>query len=65
MLASRGRFFATLWVLDANAQARRFYEAMGFELDGATKEVNLGAPLKAVRYRKKLKDAEQEVGGEA
>ncbi len=65
MLVSRGRSFATLWVLDANAQARRFYEAMGFELDGATKEVNLGAPLKAVRYHKKLKDAEQQVGGDA
>jgi ribosomal protein S18 acetylase RimI-like enzyme len=65
MLISRGRSFATLWVLDANARARRFYEAMGFELDGATKEVNFGAPLKAVRYHKKLKDAEQQVGGDA
>ena len=60
MLASRGCSVATLWVLEANGQARRFYEAMGFETDGATKEVELGAPLKAVRYRKKLKDAEPE-----
>ena len=65
MLVSRGRSFAILWVLDANAQARQFYEAMGFELDGATKEVNLGALLKAVRYHKKLKDAKQQVRGDA
>jgi ribosomal protein S18 acetylase RimI-like enzyme len=65
MLVSRGRSFATLWVLDANAQARRFYEAMGFELDGVTKQVSLGASLKAIRYCKKLKDAEQRVGGDA
>jgi ribosomal protein S18 acetylase RimI-like enzyme len=58
MLASRGRSAATLWVLAANNQARRFYEAMGFEIDGVTKQVNLGAPLAAVRYRKELKDAE-------
>jgi ABC-type sugar transport system substrate-binding protein len=39
-------------------QARRFYEAMGYEADGATKQVDLGAPFAAVRYRKSLKDAE-------
>jgi len=59
MLASRGYFIVTLWVLVANNQARRFYEAMGFQTDGATKEVQLGIPLTAVRYRKKLKIAEQ------
>lgn len=51
MLASRGCSFVTLWVLEANGQARRFYEAVGFETDGATKQ-------KAIRYRKKLKDTE-------
>ena len=65
MLVSRGRSFATLWVLEANDQTRRFYEAMGFETDGATKQLNLGAPLTAVRYRKKLKDAEPSVPGDA
>jgi len=59
MLASRGFSVATLWVLEANDQARRFYEAVGFEPDGATKEVKLGAPLTAIRYRKKLEIAEQ------
>ncbi len=58
MLASRGYSVATLWVLEANDQARRFYEAMGFRVDGASKILNLGAPLKAVRYRKELSDAE-------
>jgi ribosomal protein S18 acetylase RimI-like enzyme len=58
ILALRGRSVATLWVLEANEQARRFYEAVGFRTDGATKEVQLGAPLSAVRYCKKLKEAE-------
>jgi len=58
LLASRGRSVVTLWVLEANAQARRFYEAMGYDVDGATKQVTLGAPLTAVRYRKSLKGAE-------
>ena len=59
MLASQGFSVATLWVLEANDQARRFFEAVGFETDGATREVKLGALLSAVRYRKKLKIAEQ------
>ena len=61
-LKSRGYEEATLWVLDENSDARRFYEALGFAPDGATKEVNLGEPLKAVRYRKRLKAAEQGAG---
>lgn len=58
ILKSRGYTQATLWVFEENEQARRFYEAMGFETDGALKTLNPGAPLKAVRYRKTLKDAE-------
>lgn len=54
VLRSRGYEEATLWVLEGNEQARGFYEAMGFQLDGGTKEVELGIPLKAIRYRKKL-----------
>lgn len=57
MLSARGRSFATLWVLEANDQARRFYESMGFTTDGATKNVNLSDQLTAVRYRKRLKNA--------
>jgi ribosomal protein S18 acetylase RimI-like enzyme len=63
MLVSRGCSFATLWVLEANDQARRFYEAMGFATDGETKQVELGAPLTAIRYRKELKSVAPTVGG--
>lgn len=55
LLASRGCTIVTLWVLEANNRARRFYEAMGFSPDGTTKEVHLGASLKALRYRKTLR----------
>jgi ribosomal protein S18 acetylase RimI-like enzyme len=46
----------TLWVLEANMQARRFYEAHGFEADGASQvDANLtGTPLHLVRYRRLL-----------
>ena len=54
MLASRGYEEAVLWVLEGNETARRFYEAMGFALDGESTEVDWGTPLKAVRYRKVL-----------
>lgn len=43
-----------LWVLEVNQDARRFYEAMGFRLDGMFKMVELGKPLKAVRYAKAM-----------
>ena len=54
MLKSRGYEIAVLWVLEGNQQARQFYEAMGFTLDGGFKDINWGTPLKAVRYRKAL-----------
>jgi ribosomal protein S18 acetylase RimI-like enzyme len=54
ILKSRGYEDAVLWVLDGNQQARRFYEAMGFRLDGESKNVDWETPLKAVRYRKAL-----------
>jgi ribosomal protein S18 acetylase RimI-like enzyme len=57
MLQARGYTLATLWVLEGNQQARRFYEAMGFETDGASRLHNLGAPLKAIRYRKCCADS--------
>ncbi len=47
-----GHRAATLWVLDANARARRFYEAAGWRLDGAVKhDMVLGAVLTELRYR--------------
>ena len=54
LLASRGFKIVTLWVLEANNRARRFYEAMDFKIDGSNKELSLGIPLKAIRYRKTL-----------
>jgi GNAT superfamily N-acetyltransferase len=49
---------ATLWVLGDNPRARRFYEAAGWALDGATKqEVHLGVEVTEVRYRKRLPDS--------
>jgi ribosomal protein S18 acetylase RimI-like enzyme len=46
----------TLWVLEANMQARRFYEAHGFAADGARQsDLKLtGAPLQLLRYRRQL-----------
>ncbi len=48
----RGYAVATLWVLDTNERARRFYEAAGWWPDGATKEDQRpGGVLHEVRYR--------------
>jgi ribosomal protein S18 acetylase RimI-like enzyme len=57
LLRAQGYVQATLWVFEGNEAARRFYEAMGFVPDGADKMLELGAPLRAVRYHKKLGDA--------
>jgi hypothetical protein len=59
ILRARGYRSATLWVFAGNEQGRRFYEAMGYRADGATKILTPGAPLEAVRYRRELGDAEQ------
>jgi ribosomal protein S18 acetylase RimI-like enzyme len=46
---------ATLWVLDSNERARRFYDRAGFAPDGATKSDTMaGAPITEVRYRRPL-----------
>jgi hypothetical protein len=46
---------ATLWVLDSNARARRFYEAGGWRADGAQKiEESWGFPITQVRYKRSL-----------
>lgn len=51
-LRDGGHREATLWVLDANARARRFYEAAGWRVDGAIKRDTIaGAPITMVRYR--------------
>ncbi len=46
---------ATLWVLDDNARARRFYEQAGWKPDGRSKlEERLGVSALEVRYYKRL-----------
>jgi GNAT superfamily N-acetyltransferase len=49
---------ATLWVLEDNPRARRFYERAGWELDGARKsEERWGVSAPEVRYRRRLTSA--------
>ena len=46
---------ATLWVLEDNPRARRFYEREGWQLDGASRsEEFLGVEVAEVRYRRSL-----------
>jgi len=46
---------ATLWVLDTNAGPRRFYEALGWMVDGSRKPIEIGGrTLEEVRYRRVL-----------
>jgi ribosomal protein S18 acetylase RimI-like enzyme len=53
--AERGAPALRLWVLAANARARRFYERAGFAADGAEQSEDYdGAPLPEVRYARLL-----------
>lgn len=49
-----GRLLIAVWVFEDNSEARRFYETMGFHTDGVFKTVELGKPLKVIRYTKTL-----------
>jgi RimJ/RimL family protein N-acetyltransferase len=42
----------TLWVLEENINARRFYEKIGFKHDGTVKEISIGKKLYEYRYEK-------------
>ena len=54
-LRQAGFTVATLWVLDTNERARRFYEAGAWVPDGATKQDDRrGFPVTEVRYRREL-----------
>lgn len=44
----------TIWVLNDNLRAKRFYERNGFKLDGNSKEIKIGIKLLEVRYSKKI-----------
>jgi GNAT superfamily N-acetyltransferase len=52
-LGEAGYAQATLWVLETNTRARRFYAAAGWRPDGAVKvDATRGFPLPEVRYRR-------------
>jgi GNAT superfamily N-acetyltransferase len=54
-LAAAGYSQATLWVLESNVRARRFYAQAGWSEDGAVKQDDrLGFPMIEVRYRRRL-----------
>jgi ribosomal protein S18 acetylase RimI-like enzyme len=42
----------SLWVLEENVHARRFYEKVGFNHDSTVKEITIGKKLKEYRYVK-------------
>ncbi len=49
-LKKRGYKSVSLWVLEQNNRARKFYEKQGFKHDGTKKEIEAGAKLTVVRY---------------
>lgn len=54
-MASAGFASATLWVLDSNARARRFYESAAWTPDGEERIEQLpGFAVREVRYRRAL-----------
>jgi len=54
-LAASGYSQATLWVLDTNSRARRFYERCGWTQDGAARHYDgYSFPMAEIRYRKHL-----------
>ena len=60
-MRAAGFLAAVLWVLDANDQARRFYERFGWRPDGTVKEETLwGATVREARYRIELDGAGSE-----
>jgi GNAT superfamily N-acetyltransferase len=58
-LKDSGFSSATLWVLEGNDRARRFYEAGAWFADGAVKQDELrGFIMNEVRYRRRLSGSE-------
>ena len=54
-LVDRGFSAATLWVLESNGQARRFYERAGWRFDGTTTSERVDCEMRpTVRYRTAL-----------
>jgi ribosomal protein S18 acetylase RimI-like enzyme len=42
----------TLWVVEANARARRFYEKLGWQEDGVVKALTFAPGVRELRYRR-------------
>jgi len=53
-LKSREFTKISLWVLEENTNARRFYKKIGFQHDGTIKELNIGKQLNEYRYMKNI-----------
>lgn len=53
--ARRGAHAVTLWALEGNLRATRFYERMGMHRDGEKVETVEGARLRHIRYRVDLR----------
>lgn len=53
-MKAKGYGKVSLWVLEDNINARKFYEKLGFICDGMIKELNLGKQLNEIRYVKVL-----------
>jgi L-amino acid N-acyltransferase YncA len=52
-LRKRGFAPLVLWVIEANARGRRFYEGAGWHPDGARKPIDFdGVPVDEIRYRR-------------
>lgn len=51
-LEEAGRADISLWVLEGNTPARRFYESCQFRPDGKRELRDLGGPVPEVRYRR-------------
>lgn len=55
LLASKGYDSITLWVLEENLHARKFYERAGFGYDGTSKNIKLDDKyMNKFRYIKQL-----------
>jgi GNAT superfamily N-acetyltransferase len=52
-LRRQGYAEATLWVVDANQRARRFYEIAGWSADGAV-QIDEQLGVREIRYRRRL-----------
>jgi ribosomal protein S18 acetylase RimI-like enzyme len=50
-LAEAGLDDITVWVLEDNHRARRFYEACGFQPDGTRQLLDIAGPVPEVRYQ--------------